>query len=743
MSNASVAPGGARFLRVAINTPVNTLFDYLLPRQPLPLFPVPGVRVRVPFGRTTTIGIVAEVSVESDVAPGKLRHALEVLDAEPVIDPETVALLNWAAGYYRHPPGEVFAAALPSALRKGASLTMMAETWVITSAGHSALAEERLTRAPRQRGILHLLQTGEPHGVDALGSLPGNWRRTMKTLVEKGLAEKRLRRAGAPVTETRDHRVAGPSLTAHQEAAVDSVLRSGNRFQCFLLNGVTGSGKTEVYLRLLDTVVGRGRQALVLVPEIGLTPQLISRFSARLDARLAVLHSGLTDGERLAAYRAARSGEAAIVLGTRSAVFTALANPGVIIVDEEHDTSLKQQEGFRYSARDLAVARAKRLDVPVILGSATPSLESLGNLANGRYQELTLPRRPGAARPPGITLVDLRMHASRDGLSTPMLVAMEKHLHAGGQVLLYLNRRGFAPALFCAQCGWVATCHRCDARLTLHHAAQVLRCHHCGAEKRLPPACPDCAHELRAVGQGTERVEHVLTRQFAGFPIARIDRDKVRRRGELEAALAAIRSGATRILIGTQMLTKGHHFPDVTLVGILNADQGLFGTDFRASERLAQTIIQVSGRAGRAERPGTVLIQTEYPEHPLLQLLIRQGYMQFAEAALEERRAADWPPFSSLALLRAEAADPGLPRAFLARVRRAADHHAGPGLTIPGPAPAPMERRAGKYRAQLLFQAPTRGTLQRFLDAVYPGIARVRGARRVRWSLDIDPIELF
>ncbi len=525
----------------------------------------------------------------------------------------------------------------------------------------------------------------------------------------------------------------GPEPTPEQRKAIAAITAAAGTHAPFLLHGVTGSGKTEVYLRAIAEVVQCGQQALVLVPEISLTPQLVARFAARFDAPLAVLHSSLSDSERLRAWRAARSGEAPVVIGTRSAIFAPLARPGLIVVDEEHDASYKQQEGFRYSARDLALARAQRLAIPVVLGSATPSLESLERVQAGRSTLLELPGRTAGARPPSIHLIDLRRHAATQGIATPTVLAIQRHLAAGGQVLLYLNRRGYAPTLFCPSCGWAAPCPRCDARLTVHQREGRLHCHHCGTEQPVPEVCPNCFEPAKPVGQGTERIEETLAKLFPDVPLERIDRDAVRRKGALEAALDRVTSGAVRLLVGTQMLTKGHHFPDV----------GLFGTDFRASERLAQTIVQVAGRAGRAERPGEVLIQTEYPEHPLLTQLIAGGYEAFAAAALEERKAARWPPFARIAVLRAEAARREVPLEFLDRARELATSIAGQEVELLGPATAPMERRAGLFRAQLLLHAPSHSPLQRLLARWLPAVEDLPEARKVRWSLDVDPLELF
>jgi primosomal protein N' (replication factor Y) len=478
------------------------------------------------------------------------------------------------------------------------------------------------------------------------------------------------------------------------------------------------------------------------VPEIALTPQLVDRFRRRFSTGVAVVHSGLADSERRDAWRAAHSGQARIIIGTRSAVFTSLPRLALIVVDEEHDASYKQHEGFRYSARDLAVMRARSDDVPVILGSATPSLETLENAASGRYIKHLLPQRPGAAQPPQMSLIDLRRHAAEQGISTPAMQAIAHHLKAGGQVIVFLNRRGYAPSLFCNSCGWVAPCAHCDARMTLHRRAQQLRCHHCGAQAPVPAICGSCGQALLPVGQGTERVEETLARYFPEAPLARLDRDSVLGRGSIQTVLGRVHSGEARILIGTQMLTKGHHFPDVSLVVILDADQGLFASDFRATERLAQTITQVAGRAGREARAGEVLIQTEFPEHPLLNRLISEGYESFALSALEERREAGWPPFSRLALLRAEAKDSAALDSFLRAAAAAGEILSEGAVKILGPATALIARRADHFRAHLLIETAVRSTLQRFLARWLPKIEALPHPTGLRWSIDVDPLEV-
>jgi primosomal protein N' (replication factor Y) len=729
-------------LRIALDTPLRRLFDYLPPRDSLAL-PQVGTRVRVPFGRQRKVGIVIAHADGSDLPHEKLKAVLEVLDDRPVLDQRVMELAEWAAQYYHHPLGEVLAAALPRLAREGAASRATTEYWFATAEGTTALAAGVLNRAPRQRELLASL--GERGlAAETLAERFEDWRGAMRTLVKRGLVSS----AAIPDHTTADTaaaglvRIAGPPLSEEQSVAVAAIDAAHVGFTPFLLYGITGSGKTEVYLHSVEHALRRGRRALVLVPEIGLTPQLVTRFRERFAVPVAVLHSALTDTERLAAWRQCLAGTARIVLGTRSAVFAPVPDLGIVIVDEEHDASYKQHEsGFRYSARDLAVLRAQRAQVPVVLGSATPALETLQNVAAGKFTRLSLPRRAGQASPPRAALLDVRQHAVRSGLATPAVEAMQKHLAAGSQVLVYINRRGYSPTLACTACGWIAPCRDCDARLTVHLGASRLRCHHCGADAPLPANCPQCGYAVKHVGQGTERVEETLAKLFPDMPIARLDRDVVRKRGDLELVVDRINSGEARILVGTQMVTKGHDFPNVTLVVVLNADQGLFSTDFRAPERVAQAIIQVAGRAGRGAKAGTVLIQTEYPGHPLLVSLLNEGYEGFARTALAERAAAQWPPFAHVAVLRASAVELAPAIEFL----RAARALARPPreLKLLGPAPAAMARRAGRHHAQLLLESRERAPLHRLLGAWLPEVEQIKTPRELRWSLDIDPLDLF
>ncbi len=723
-------------LKIAVKTPLYRVFDYLGPDPNSDANYLPGTRVRVPFGRRRVVGVIWEGLSDATVDVAKLRRIERVIDAEPLLDEQVMALLRFASTYYQHAPGEVVAAALPRALRDGEALWPAKTIWTATAALDADALATLKTRAPAQFAAATAVLEGR---LPAHANLDANMRRALSALTAKAL----LHRDAAterpppapPVTLA-----AGPTLNPEQRAAIARISADPAGFAATLLDGVTGSGKTEVYLQAIATTLAQGRDVLVLVPEIGLTPQLLSRFEARFGFLPAAFHSGLTDAERLTNYRRAAAGSARIVIGTRSAVFCPLPALGLIVVDEEHDTSLKQQEGFRYSARDLAIARARQADVPIVLGSATPSLESLRNARSDRYQYAELTERAGGAQPPTLKLIDTSVVGTTEGLSGPLREAIERHLTAGGQVLLHINRRGFAPTVVCADCGHICECDRCDARLTLHAAEQRLWCHHCDADRALPPTCPVCNGTLRALGSGSERIETALNQFFPGEHIVRIDSDSTRKRGALAAALEQATNGSARILVGTQMLAKGHHFPALTLVGILNSDQGLFGSEFRAAERLAQSLVQVAGRAGREDARGEVLIQTDFPNHPLLALVLQQGYQGFADFALNEREAAGWPPYAHLALLRAQSTQRADAWAFLSAARASAERLGA--VTVYGPVKALMERRAGRYRAQLLLHATSRAILHPALRTLRTELDEIGQRQRVRWALDVDPVDL-
>jgi primosomal protein N' (replication factor Y) (superfamily II helicase) len=728
-------------LKVAINAPLSRLFDYLPPASPERAVE-PGCRLRVPFGRRTQTGMLLEVGSQSELPLAKLKRAHEVLDEAPLLRAPDVRLIRFTSDYYHHPVGEVVAAALPALLRQGKPLHPAERYLVLSDEGRSADITATGKKAPRQAELLELLQRAGGMSFDELDRTMPGWNRVRKALLERRLVEIVERRSEDLGNTAVGAAEAGPVLNPDQSAAVREIGRLED-FSVSLLDGVTGSGKTEVYLRLIQDVLGRGQQALVLVPEIGLTPQFVARLEKRLGLSPVILHSSLSDHVRLEAWRAVRSGEAQLVVGTRSAVFVPLKNPGLIVVDEEHDSSFKQQEGLRYSARDLAVARAKELDIPVILGSATPSLETLQRCVAGMYRRLVLPVRAGSAAPPLLRLVDLNRHPPAEGLSLPVVDAMRRHLDEDGQVLVFLNRRGFAPTLICQSCGGIAECNRCDARMTVHSRSNRLMCHHCGATRPLDATCRACGNPVRPLGHGTERLEDALQLHFPAEQVMRVDSDSTRQKGSLDRALEMAASGDTGILVGTQILSKGHHFPKLTLVVVIDADQGLFSTDFRGTERLAQSLMQVAGRAGREQRQGEVMIQTAFASHPFWQELLQGGYARVAAAALAEREKAAWPPFSHLALLRAAANRRQDTYDFLEAARRTAEAINIRGVRVLGPVAAPMERRAGRYRAQLLLQSRNRGPLHRLLQALREDLETSSAGRRVRWSIDVDPIELF
>ncbi len=730
-------------LRVAVPSPLRQLFDYLPPAETAPQTLRAGVRVRVPFGRRELIGVVMAIESASEIAADQLRAALGVCDEAPILSEAMLELLAWAADYYQHPLGDCVTNALPVLLRKGETAVARETHWRLAVAG-LALPEGALRRAPQQAAVLALLQQqramnssqAKAHDISTA---------TLRAMVGKGLIERFEANVPPPPAAAPSPRVASaPTLHAEQQNAVEAIAASSNSFRCHLLEGVTGSGKTEVYLRLLEQALERGEQALVLVPEIGLTPQTLSRFQTRLHTKVVALHSGLNDTERLQAWRAARSGEAGVLLGTRSAVFAEFARLGVIVIDEEHDMSYKQQDGFRYSARDVAIKRAALLNIPIVLGSATPSLETLHNALSGRYTHLQMHVRAGGASTPTIELIDIRHAPMRDGLSPRAIDAIGETLQRGDQALVFLNRRGFAPTLLCHDCGWIAQCPHCDTRLTVHAGARQLRCHHCDFRQPLARICPSCkSPHLDFRGPGTERLELALRTLFRDTQIIRIDRDTTQRKHALMEKIAEINQQQACILVGTQMLAKGHHFPDVTLVVMVDVDGGLFSADFRGPERMGQMLTQVAGRAGRAEKSGRVLVQTHYPDHVLIVDLVRSGYHQFASQLLNERRVVGAPPFAYFALVRADAKTMIGAEEVLAAMRGhvAASSEILHDVQMIGPLPAPLSRRAGMFRAQLLLRSPQRARLHRAVQAVVNFAEHSPEARRVKWSIDIDPLD--
>ncbi len=729
----------ALVLKVALPVPLSRLFDYL-PAGDILTYPR-GARVLVPFGRSRHVGVVVDHG-KPDFDVTKLKPVIELLDPEPVLPVEVVSLLEWASSYYRCPIGEAFATALPIALRKAAHTEPKPQyNFRITAAGNE-VSEDALNRAPVQKRLLQFIKDSDSAVTGGECRLfDERWSAPMKQLLKKGLVEE--------VSQTFPDKppAATRALNAEQEKATTAIINKFGGYHGALLHGITGSGKTEVYIELVREQLLKGGQTFILLPEIGLTPQLLSRFRSALQCHVEVLHSGLNASERLLAWRATARGEARVLIGTRSAVFAPLPKLGLIIVDEEHDSALKQQDGFRYHARDLAIIRAQRAGVPIVLGSATPSLESLHNVEKGLLTLYELTQRAAGAVPPSLELVDSRGSETENGISKRLLKRMEDVLARGEQVIVFINRRGYSPVLMCEDCGTMADCSNCDAHMTVHARSSTLRCHHCGAEKQLPRVCASCESDaLIKVGAGTERIDEFLSEKFPDYTLLRIDRDSTSRKGELQRHLAMAASGEAQILVGTQMLAKGHDFPNVTLVGIMDADRGLFGSDFRATEQMGQLIMQVAGRAGRADKPGTVLIQSRNPEHPLLQQLLAEGYGKFAGQLLAERKITEWPPYVHTALIRCEHAQSGVAFDYLEHVRKMACHeHMNPQMKVHvlGPAHAPMERIAGRYRAQLLLLCDSRKALHELLRPLRPWMEEMPQSRKVRWSLDVDPHDML
>ena len=717
---------------------MDMLFDYAIPAGWQNRIK-PGARLIVPFGKRRLVGVAVRIAEHSELASDRLKTVENLLDNESLLSGKDMQLLDWASRYYHHPIGEVMASAFPVALRQGKPARLEQESAFELSPQGREILPENLRRAPKQQALLQLFRdSAQPIARNALNE----HKSALKALLEKGLLhECPLPAAPLPTPSRQSPLVA----SAEQQAAINAVANDLGRFSVSLLQGVTGSGKTEVYMQIIAAALVRGLQVLVLLPEITLTPQLEQRFRQRFYVPIVCSHSKLNENQRLQAWLAMQQGTASILLGTRSALFTPMERPGLIILDEEHDSSFKQQEGFRFSARDTAIARAKLLNIPVLLGSATPSLESLFNVERQRYRLLSLSTRAGNAMAPVFQLLDIRNKFLQAGLSEPLIKAIGNTLaKKNQQVLLFLNRRGFAPVQICHGCGWIARCRRCDANLVIHAGERRLRCHHCGSEQALLKHCPSClTGELQALGMGTERVEQTLATLFPDKKIVRLDRDTTQRKGALENYLEQIQQGHADIILGTQMLAKGHHFPDVTLVAILDIDSGLFSIDYRSGEKLAQLIAQVAGRAGRADKPGRVVLQTRQPQHPLLATLLNEGYSAFAEQALHERQQAGLPPYSHQALLRAQATNATAPQQFLHAVRNLIPESGHERVLVLGPVSAPMARRAGQFRFQLLLQSPQRRALHQLLDSILPAINRLQGGQKVRWSLDVDPIDLY
>ena len=721
-----------RLLDVAVPTPLRKTFQYLPTEACANL--KPGCRIRVPFGQQKLVGILVGFSETPTVDQSKLRSIIEIIDQEPVLSAALLRLCIWASNYYHHPIGDVLVNALPVSLRKGVPAHNPQQELTITRMGNT-VDLDKLSRAPKQLALLQLVRQS------ALGKDEIRDRNFQPHIISALLKKKFVtwqRRDPEPQSLHQVIRSYNQISPSHRQNRAIELIKSPGTY---LLHGITGSGKTEVYLRAIERVLNDNKQALVLVPEIGLTPQALTRFTDRFAVEIEVVHSGLTPKERLTAWQNAANGTARIIIGTRSAVFTPLPNPGLLVVDEEHDGSFKQQDGFRYSARDLAVMRGQLEKIPVVLGSATPALESLHNCKLGKYKLITLPERTAGAKKESYRLLNMRNRELQGGISTELIKQIRAELGQGNQVLVFINRRGFAPVLYCPDCHWIAKCSRCDARLTYHLEQRSLICHHCGTHTSIFDNCRQCqSFQLLPLGMGTERVEETLSSIFPTVPVYRIDRDTTRRKGALADVVHKVGTGKPAILVGTQMLAKGHHFPDVTLVAMLDIDAGFFSSDYKAMERSGQLILQVGGRAGREAKQGKVILQTHLADQPMLQQLIKEGYSVFADTILAERKLNGLPPFSFHCLFRAESPQKHTAMQFLEDVSR--EPLSNPSVEMLGPIAPVMEKRAGRFRAQLLFSSRSRILLHQSVDEKIKAAQLSRLLNRVRWSVDVDPADL-
>lgn len=777
------------FITVALPVPLYRTFDYL-PAQPTADLPKVGCRVQVPFGRQTLVGmVVAHTKPEnSDVPVGKLKPIKQIIDHLPIVDEAWQQLANWLSAYYHYPLGDVIGVMLPTFVRDGKPLATAIAHWRVLpellnqdQTAQTNTEEEDTSNNPQtnspitipaeissraNKQIEHyqtLFTLGEAGVVEAQLSKHQLTKAYLQKLADKQLVERFLQTPSKPKTAS----LANEPLTLNdeQQTAVTAIEQAHkqNNYQGFLLNGITGSGKTEVYLQAMHTVLQTGKQVLILVPEIGLTPQTQARFAKRFDANILLLHSGLSNGERLQGWQDCRDGQAQIIIGTRSSLLYPFANLGLIIVDEAHDASYKQQDTLKYNASDVALYRGLQANIPVVLGTATPSLEHIKLVQDGKLTQLELTARAGNAKPPQLYLVDARNKNTAyiqqangkeqdSGLTDDVIKTMRQRLQAGEQVLVFINRRGYAPVLLCNACGWQADCPRCDSHLTVHqnplNARQpsYLKCHHCDWQTQIPHTCPECgSHNLDAIGLGTTRLTENLHALFANpqqsktiYPIIQIDRDTTRRKGSWEKIYQAIDSGKPAILVGTQMIAKGHHFPNVTLVVMPTADRGFLSADFRSPERTAQLIIQVAGRAGRGNKTGTVLIQTLQPDNPLLLSLVKNGYQTFAQNLLQERNIMGLPPFTYCALIKCEGKTYQHTLTALndAKALLPTNHQ----LAVLGPIEAPMKKKNNRYQSQLVLMAKNRQQLHAIINTWWLAVKDLPSAKYLKLTLDIDPV---
>ena len=730
------------FVRVALPIRHMDLFDYRCESHESVGV---GCRVVVPFGRGTRLGIIVEQQHESNIASDKIKPINSVIETEPVVGEDLLRTLQWTSQYYHQSLGEVLWAALPNAVRTGRSLQPNVEMGYCLSEIGRDFDIGNLSRARVQKAIVEILQPAtQPVGQALLSNTGKSWRSAIRQLISKQLVEAQPLKS----PEYSGHAELIQNLTDAQVVAVEKIVNTLDIYRCFLVHGVTGSGKTEVYLHVIDKVLQNGGQALLLVPEIGLTPQLEQRVNRALGITVSCFHSGMTDIQRHKTWWGARTGAAKVVIGTRSAVFLPFKKLAIIVIDEEHDTSFKQHERVRYHARSVAIHRAATLKVPLVFGTATPSIETIFAAQMGRLEKIDLPARATNIQMPSMKLIDLNRSLLRDGIAIQILTEIEKRLHRREQSLIFINRRGFAPVIICRDCKWIANCVNCDAKLIYHISDQRLHCHHCFARFEMPSQCPDCMSDrVVQLGEGTQRIEQLLRSEILGARVMRIDRDTTQSHAEFERKIQQIHNREVDILIGTQMLSKGHDFPNVTLVCVLNVDAGFYSMDFRATEHMIQQVLQVAGRAGRFEKPGNVYIQTLFPDHEVFSSLLTHDYLSFARRELDQRKLARQPPYSHYALLRANSPQAGKEFDFLNQAHASATsilrRQSCSDIRLFDIVQSPIQKLSNRYRAQLLVSSENPRTLRHFLGIWTPLMEKIPQRGKLRWSLDIDPIDFM
>jgi len=728
-------------VEVLVPIPLMEKFSYLPPKKNTSSLKQ-GSRVLIPFGRRTLVGVIWGFIKKDPLDKRKYKYIKDVLDESPLLDANSISLAEWSSRYYHYPLGEIITYFFPPSIRKGKDAKFRESKYLELTSKGSFLQATDLSRAPSQQKLIELLKEKTEISLKSAQAF-GISAAVINGLIEKGFIARFSRELSPYKKFENNNLLSSKELNPEQSEAVNAINGAQNKNITFLLDGITGSGKTEVYLQAIQEVIRQGRQALILIPEIGLAPQAEERFREYFGDRVMSFHSAKNDREKVDAWLGASRGLVDIIIGTRSSVFLPMKNLGIIVVDEEHDLSFKQMDKFRYSARDMALYRAKLEKVPVVLASATPSLETLKNAEEDKYKVLKLSKRATGASLPSFQAVDLRGKELFEGLSKELLEASQTELAQGNQVLIFLNRRGYAPSMICKVCGWISNCERCDALMTVHKNPLKLHCHHCEAQKPYPNKCQSCdSNDFLTYGFGTEKIEEFLQNYFPNIKTLRIDSDSTRKKETLNEYFSEIRKGKPMILLGTQLLAKGHHFPDVTLVGIIDADSGLFSADFRGSERVAQLMTQVSGRAGRDKKPGRVILQSYCPDHPQIEEIITGSYDKFAKKLLGERKSLKIPPFSFQAKIFAESPKSLISRDFILNLLNQSkiDEKIRMNVRVIGPLPSVMEKKSGVYRWELSIFSKSRSNLHKYLDVMQSRLYDPKLSKQVRWSIDVDPL---